>query len=52
MRWRDSMILPEFRALSNKMRSNARKIGSNHTISIWLCLGCPDKLQLAETQTL
>ena len=47
MRWRRSMILPEFRALSDKMKEKARKMGSNHTLSIWLYQGYPDKLQFA-----
>ena len=34
MRWRHSMILPEFRALFDKIKENARKMGSNHTLSI------------------
>ena len=50
MRWRDSMILPEFRALSDKMKEKARKLGSNHTLSIWLYLGYMDKLQVVYLQ--
>ena len=60
MRWRDSMTLPEFRALSNKMRSNARNLGYNifsafnfnelQTIenAAWLYLGDLDKRSLLE----